>query len=96
MATANPTLSGPGWQLIVADGDGFALTIPIARPSISLAIGAIDEQGAPVPPAADIIGHSLCPGRDGMTRAIFGPGPVYGRCAEWTALLALNAWSPAS
>ena len=93
MATTNPTLSGPDWQLIVATGDEFLLSLPQASPNISIAAGS----GTDEPPAAGIFGHSLCPGRDGMTRALIGPGPVFARCVDSSAsvTMALTVWTPA-
>ena len=100
MATANPTLSGAAWQLIVADGDEFLLTLPDASQTVFVAIGAADDSDSdsdPQAPDPGIIGHPLAPGRDGMNRALLGPGPVFAKCIdpEASVLVALTAWTPA-
>ena len=100
MATLNPTLSGPAWQPIVAAGDEFLLTLPQASQTIYLAIGTADDSDSdsdPEPPPADLLGHPLASGRDGMNRALLGPGPVFAKCVDpsATVTLALTAWTPA-
>lgn len=96
--TTNPTLSGAAWQLIVADGDEFLLTLPVASQTIYVAIGGADDSDSdPQAPDPGIIGHPLAPGRDGINRALIGPGPVYARLADplGTVKVALTAWTPA-
>ena len=102
MATTNPTLSGPDWQLIVATGDEFLLSLPQASQTVYLAIGNSDDSDSdsdsdPEPPPVGLLGHSLAPGRDGMNRSLLGPGPVFAKCIDPSAsvLLALTAWTPA-
>ena len=96
MATTNPTITG-AWTLIVAAGDEFFLSFPLSSQIIHVATGATDSEGEPEPPAAGLTGHTLAPGRDGMNRALIGPGPVYARCVDPTASVpvALTAWTPA-
>lgn len=98
--TTNPTLSGAAWQLIVADGDEFLLTLPVASQTVYVAIGTADDSDSdsdPQAPAPGIIGHPLASGRDGMNRALLGPGPVFAKCVDPTASVpvALTAWTPA-
>ena len=100
MATTNPTLSGPNWQLIVAAGDEFLLSLPQASQTVYIAVGEADDSDPdsdPQPPAADLLGPPLASGRDGMNRSLPGPGPVFAKCIDPSAsvLLALTAWTPA-
>lgn len=99
MATTNPTLSGAAWQLIVAAGDEFLLTLPQPSQTVHVAIGGADGSDTdtdPEAPAAGLLGHPLASGRDGMNRALLGPGPVFARCVDSAAVvtLALSAWTP--
>lgn len=99
MATTNPTVTG-SWSLIVQEGDEFLLTLPLASQSVHVAIGAADDSDSdsdPEAPPTDLLGHALAPGRDGMNRALLGPGPVFAKCIdpEASVLVALTAWTPA-
>lgn len=87
--------------MIVAAGDEFLLTLPIASQSVHVAIGAADDSDSdpePEAPPTDLLGHALVPGADGMNRAILGPGPVFAKCIdpEASVLVALTAWTPAA
>ena len=98
--TTNPTLSGAAWQLIVAADDEFLLTLPLASQTVFVAIGGADDSDSdsdPEPPPTALLGHPLAPGRDGMNRALIGPGPVFAKCVDPAAsvILALTAWTPA-
>ena len=95
MATTNPTISG-AWTLIVAEGDEFLLTLPQASQILYVAIGD-STSSDPEAPSANLLGHSLTPGADGMNRALIGPGPVFARLADplGTVKVALTAWTPA-
>ena len=98
MATANPVITG-AWSLIVAAGDEFLLSLPVASQSVHVAIGEVDDSDSdPEPPPTTLLGHALVPGADGMNRALLGPGPVYARCTDPAASvpLALTAWTPAA
>ena len=100
LATSNLTLSGAGWQLIVADGDEFLLTLPVASQTVYVATGSADgsdSDSEAEPPASDLLGHALAPGQDGINRALLGPGPVFAKCIdpEASVLVALTAWTPA-
>ena len=97
MATTNPTVTG-AWTLIVAAGDEFLLTQPVASQTLYVAVGSEDDSDSdPQAPDPGIIGHPLAPGRDGINRALIGPGPVYARLADplGTVKVALTAWTPA-
>ena len=95
MATANPVITG-AWSLIVAAGDEFLLTLPQASQTLYVAVGD-STSSDPEAPATNLLGHPLASGRDGMNRALIGPGPVYARCVDplATVTLALTAWTPA-
>ena len=98
MPTTNPTVTGPGWTLLVNEGDEFLLTLPQASQTIYLAIGTADDSDSdsdPQAPAPGIIGHPLAAGRDGMNRALIGPGPVFAKCVDPAASVkvALTAWT---
>lgn len=98
MATTNPTVTG-AWSQIVAEGDEFLLTLPIASQTVYVAIGGADDSDSdsdPEPPTAGTIGHPLRPGEDGMSRALIGPGPVFAKCIDPAAsvAVALTAWTP--
>jgi len=98
MATTNPTVTG-AWTLIVPEGDEFLLTLPVASQTLLVAIGAADNSDSdsdPQPPAADLLGHTMTPGADGMNRALLGPGPVFARCVDPLASVkvALTVWTP--
>lgn len=90
MATSNPQISG-GWNLIVSEGDDFLLTLPMPAQTVFVAVSD-DEEG----PAAALLGHPLVAGQDGINRALLGPGPVFARCVDSTAVvtLALTTWTP--
>ena len=94
MATTNPTVTG-AWTLIVNDGDEFLLTLPVASQTVFVAIG--DSTSSDPEPPAGLLGHALASGRDGMNRALLGPGPVFAKCVDPAAsvILALTAWTPA-
>ena len=94
--TTNPALAGADWTLIVNEGDEFFLTLPQASQTVHVAIGSSTESD-PEAPDPWIIGHPLAAGKDGMNRALIGPGPVYARCVDpsATVILALTAWTPA-
>ncbi len=96
MATSNPTITG-AWTLIVNEGDEFFLSFPLSSQIIHVATGATDSEGDPEPPPTDLLGHPLASGRDGMNRALLGPGPVFAKCVDPTASVpvALTAWTPA-
>ena len=89
LATTNPTITG-AWSQIVAAGDEFLLTLPLAGQSIHVAIGGEGE------PSAALLGHALAPGRDSINRALIGPGPVYARLVDPAAsvAVALTVWTP--
>ena len=98
MATTNPTVTG-AWTLLVAAGDEFLLTLPVASQTIYVAIGGADDSDSdsdPETPTAGTIGHPLRPGEDGINRALLGPGPVFARCIDPAAsvAVALTAWTP--
>ena len=98
MATTNPTITG-AWSQIVAEGDEFLLTLPIASQTVYVAIGGEDDSDSDSEaetPSAGTIGHPLRPGEDGMNRALLGPGPVFARLADAAASVkvALTAWTP--
>lgn len=98
LATSNPTVTG-AWTLIVAAGDEFLLTLPVASQTLYVAIGAADASDSdsdPEAPTTDLLGHALVPGADGMNRALLGPGPVFAKCIdpEASVLVALTAWTP--
>lgn len=98
MATTNPTVTG-AWSQIVAEGDEFLLTLPIASQTVYVAIGGADDSDSDSDaetPAAGTIGHPLRPGEDGINRALLGPGPVFARCIDPAAsvAVALTAWTP--
>lgn len=98
MATTNPTVTG-AWTLLVAAGDEFLLTLPIASQTVYVAIGGADDSDSdsdPETPTAGTIGHPLRPGEDGMNRALIGPGPVFAKCIDPAAsvAVALTAWTP--
>lgn len=98
MATTNPTVTG-AWTLLVAAGDEFLLTLPVASQTIYVAIGGADDSDSdsdPETPTAGTIGHPLRPGEDGMNRALIGPGPVFAKCIDPDAsvAVALTAWTP--
>lgn len=98
MATTNPTITG-AWTLIVAAGDEFLLTQPVASQTLYVAVGAVDDSDSdsdPEAPPTDLLGHPLAPGRDGMNRALLGPGPVFAKCVDPAASVpvALTAWTP--
>ena len=98
LATTNPVITG-AWSLIVAAGDEFLLSLPVASQSVHVAIGEVDDSDSdPEPPPTTLLGHALVPGADGMNRALLGPGPVYARCTDPAASvpLALTAWTPAA
>ena len=90
MATTNPTVTG-AWTLLVDEGDEFLLTLPVASQTIYVAIGLVADA-----PALGTIGHPLRPGEDGMNRALIGPGPVFAKCIDPDAsvAVALTAWTP--
>ena len=99
MATTNPPLSGPNWQLIVAAGDEFLLSLPQASQTVYIAVGEADDSDSdsdPQAPAADLLGHPLASGRDSINRALIGPGPVFCRIVDPAAsvAVALTAWTP--
>lgn len=99
MATTNPTVTG-AWSQIVAEGDEFLLTLPIASQTVYVAIGGADDSDSDSEaeaPAADLLGHALAPGQDGMNRALLGPGAVFAKCIDPAASVpvALTAWTPA-
>ena len=99
MATTNPTVTG-AWTLLVAEGDEFLLTLPVASQTVYVAIGGADDSDSDSEaetPAAGTIGHPLRPGEDGMNRALIGPGPVFAKCIDPAAsvVVALTAWTPA-
>lgn len=98
MATTNPTITG-AWSQIVDEGDEFLLTLPIASQTVYVAIGGADDSDSdsdPETPTAGTIGHPLRPGEDGINRALLGPGPVFARCIDPAAsvAVALTAWTP--
>ena len=98
MATTNPTVTGD-WSQIVAEGDEFFLSFPLASQTIMVAIGGSDDSDSDSEaeaPAADLLGHALAPGRDGINRALLGPGPVFARTVDRDAAVkvALTAWTP--
>lgn len=99
MATTNPTITG-AWTLLVAAGDEFLLTLPVASQTVYVAIGGADDSDSDSEaetPAAGTIGHPLRPGEDGMNRALIGPGPVFAKCIDpaVSVVVALSAWTPA-
>ena len=97
MATTNPTITG-AWTLIVAAGDEFLLTLPVASQTVYVAVGSEDDSDSdPQSPPTALLGHPLASGRDGMNRALLGPGPVFAKCVDPTASVpvALTAWTPA-
>ena len=107
MATTNPTVTG-AWTLLVDEGDEFLLTLPVASQTIYVAIGGevtssdsnsseTDADLVADAPALGTIGHPLRPGEDGMNRALIGPGPVFAKCIDPAAsvAVALTAWTPA-
>lgn len=98
LATTNPTITG-AWSQIVAEGDEFLLSFPLASQTIMVAIGGADDSDSdsdPEPPHTALLGHALAPGRDGMNRALIGPGPVYARLVDplGSVKAALTTWSP--
>ena len=100
VATTNPTLTGPYWTLIVNEGDEFLLTLPQPCQTVYVATGSNDDSDSDSDPQAtssNLLGHALAAGRDGINRALLGPGPVYARCVDPLAsvTLALTAWTPA-
>ena len=100
MATANPALTGD-WTLIVNAGDEFLLTLPQACQIVYVAIGSNDDSDSDSEaqaPSSNLLGHALAAGRDGMNRALIGPGPVFARCVDPLAsvTLALTAWTPST
>lgn len=99
MSTQNPTITG-AWSQIVAEGDEFLLSFPLASQTIMVAIGGSDDSDSdsdPQPPPAGLLGHSLAPGRDSINRALIGPGPVFCRIVDPAAsvAVALTVWTPA-
>ena len=99
MSTANPIITG-AWSQIVAEGDEFLLSFPLASQTIMVAIGGSDDSDSdsdPQPPPAGLQGHSLAPGRDSINRALLGPGAVFARLVDRdaTVKVALTAWTPA-
>ncbi len=95
LATSNPTITG-AWTLIVNEGDEFLLTLPQASQTLYVAVGD-STSSDPEAPATNLLGHPLASGRDGMNRALLGPGPVFAKCVDPTASVpvALTAWTPA-
>ena len=99
MATTNPNVTG-AWTMLVAAGDEFMMTLPVASQTIFVAIGGADDSDSdsdPEPPPTDLLGHAMVPGADGMNRALIGPGPVFAKCVDpsATVTMALTAWTPA-
>ena len=100
MATSNPAVTG-AWTLLVNEGDEFLLTLPVASQTVFVAIGGADDSDSdsdPQSPPTALLGHPLAPGRDGINRALIGPGPVYARLADplGTVKVALTAWTPST
>jgi hypothetical protein len=98
LATTNPTITG-AWSQIVAEGDEFLLSFPLASQTVYVAIGGADDSDSdsdPQPPPASLIGHALAPGRDSVNRALVGPGPVFCRIVDPAAsvAVALTVWTP--
>ena len=88
--TENLTLTAD-YQLIVAAGDDFLLTLPRNQGSIEV----VPMPGAS-PPNASLVGHVLGPDqREGMNRAVSGPGALYARAPGGTVLVTLTHWTPA-
>ena len=107
MATANHVLT-PAWSLLVAAGDEFLLTLPDASQA-TIEVATLDAvPQAPATPEtalAGVIGHRLQVRmpvgisrepreREGLNRALIGPGPVYGRTVRDSLVVALSAWTP--
>ena len=88
--TKNLTLTAD-YQLIVAAGDDFLLTLPRNQGAIEV----VPMPGASSP-AASLVGHVLGPDkREGMNRAVLGPGAVYARAPGGPVLVTLSHWTPA-
>ena len=88
-ATANVTLTS-SYALLVTAGDDFLLTLPRNDGQVEIVTMAAESA-----PNAAIIGHCLTPAhREGLNRALIGPGYVYGRAPAGDARITLSHWTP--
>ena len=88
-ATANVTLTS-SYALLVTAGDDFLLTLPRNDGQVEIVTMAAESA-----PNAALIGHCLTPAhREGLNRALSGPGYVYGRAPAGDARITLSHWTP--
>jgi len=93
MSTTNVVITG-AWSQIVAAGQDFLLTAPMALHQIEVAIAAAPED------LATVRGHILFGDqRESINRTLIGPGIVYARTAGGLAspsgaTVVLTAWTP--
>lgn len=79
------------WALLVTAGDDFTLTLPRRAGPVEVVPMATETE-----PAAGLIGHVLSPaGREAFNRPLSGPGYVYARAPQGSAIVALSSWTPA-
>ena len=77
------------WSLLVAAGDDFTLTLPRRAGPVEVV-----PMATATAPAADLIGHVLSPaGREAFNRPLSGPGYLYGRAPQGTAIVAVSRWN---
>ena len=88
--TDNITLTS-SYALLVTTGDDFLLTLPRNDGQVEIVTMAAESA-----PNAALIGHCLTPAhREGLNRALSGPGYVYGRAPAGDARITLSHWTPA-
>lgn len=77
------------WSLLVAAGDDFTLTLPRRAGPVEVV-----PMATATAPALDLIGHVLSPaGREAFNRPLSGPGYLYGRAPQGTAIVAVSTWN---
>ena len=93
MSTTNVVITS-AWSQIVAAGQDFILTAPLAMHQIEVAIAATPEA------LATISGHVLFGAkRESINRTLIGPGIVFARidpglASPAAATVVLTAWVP--
>ena len=96
LVTPNPTIT-KDWELVVPAGSEFLLSLPF-RANTGVEIAVMETEEAPDESGGAIFGHRIDPtGHEGITRSLVGPGYVYARTRDFSAVgttvrIALTTW----
>jgi len=88
VATTNITVTDT-WAEIVPAGDNFFLTVP-HRKNRMIEVAVTEGSAPTVTRGHRLVGEQ----REGLNRALVGPGAVYARCKGNDIAVALTLWTP--